>query len=458
MTQLNALNLNEVLTKSCEKFGVPGAQLALWHKGEVQSTVYGVLDNELNTPVVERSMFQIGSITKVFTATLVMQLVEQGKVELDKPIKHYLPEFSVLDVAHTNEVTVKMLLNHTNGLAGDANPEVKVGEDALRQFVERCAMLPNSHEVGKGFSYSNAAYNIAGRLVEVITGLRYEKALEQYVFAPLGLKDACCDVTRMVSKSVSAGHWPDAENDGKLKVLDTIFTLGAAKSPSGTTAVMSALELIKFGVAHLTGETSTNEPLLSEESRKQMITPTVDICVPPRDIAKWGIGWAIMEHQNGTTFGHDGMTIGQCAFMRIDPVSESMVVLLLNGGAANDCMMSVFEQTFDKITGYKANPAPTIAETCPYDLENFVGMYKSVTGDYEVILDDGVLKISTTFRVGDQLINFGKAVPIYYSGNGNFITQPENGGFPANYTFLDFMENGQPRTLFSGLRMIKRQF
>jgi len=458
MSNINKKLLDEVLASQAKAFGVPGASMAIWHKDETITSTYGVLNKDLQTPVIEQSMFQIGSISKVFTATLVMQLVEQGKVELDKPLKHYMPEFSVLDISHTNEVTVRMLLNHTNGLAGDANLEVSVREDALKLFVERCAMLPNSHEVGKSFSYSNAAFNIAGRLVEVITGLRFENALEELIFKPLGLKDACCDITKMVGKSVSAGHWPDAGQDGDLKVLDTIFTLDPGTTPAGSTIVMSPTELIKFGVAHLKGESSSGEPLLGKEFRELMTKPTVDICVPPRDIAKWGLGWAIMEHLNGRTYGHDGMTIGQCAYMRIDPVSESIAVLFLNGGSANDCMSSVFQKTFDQITGYMPNPAPTIAKECPYKLESIVGMYKTVTGDYEVTLIDGVLHVSTTFRVGDELIDFGKNTPIYYAGNDTFITEAKNGSFPANYTFLDFMDDGVPRAMFSGLRVIKRQF
>ena len=154
-----------------EHYAIPALSLAIWHNKTLHRAAAGVLNSETGVEATTDSVFQSGSVTKVFTATLILQLVDAGRVALDKPVKHYLRDFQVADPQVTETVTVRQLLNHTNGLAGDFIVDDPVtGGNPIARYVDRCCLLPQVHPLGKYHSYSNAAYSIAGRLIEVVMG------------------------------------------------------------------------------------------------------------------------------------------------------------------------------------------------------------------------------------------------------------------------------------------------
>src|SRR3954471_21905514 len=156
------------LTALADKHGVVGASLAIAYGDDEVVGATGVLSRRTHQPATPDSVFQIGSITKVWTATLVMQLVDEGLIDLDKPVVTYLPEFTVADAALTEGVTTRHLLTHTSGIAGDFFPETGRGDDCLEKFVALMADLPGSHPLGATMSYCNAGFVLLGRLVEVL--------------------------------------------------------------------------------------------------------------------------------------------------------------------------------------------------------------------------------------------------------------------------------------------------
>ncbi len=132
-------------------------------------------------------MFQIGSTAKTFTATAVMVLVEQGRIELDRPVRRYLPGLRLRDEHAAETLTVGQLLNHTAGWdGGDSWTDTGEGDDALERSVALLADLPQQFAPGTGASYNNAAFVLAGRVVEKVTGETFERALARLVLDPLG--------------------------------------------------------------------------------------------------------------------------------------------------------------------------------------------------------------------------------------------------------------------------------
>src|SRR3954464_6807671 len=114
---------------------VPGLALGILHEGQVETHGYGVASLETGQQVRPDTLFQVGSISKVFCATLVMTLVDEGKLDLDTPIVHYLPDFKLADTAAQQAITLRQLLSHTSGIFGDDFEDFGMGDDALARAV-----------------------------------------------------------------------------------------------------------------------------------------------------------------------------------------------------------------------------------------------------------------------------------------------------------------------------------
>lgn len=127
------------LVSLAEDRGIPGAVLAVLHDDEIHEWSTGVTSLSTGVEVTPEAIFQIGSITKVWTATLVMQLVDEGGVELDAPVRTYLPELRFADPVATERTTLRHLLTHTSGVDGDVFEDFGRGDDAVARYVEACA-------------------------------------------------------------------------------------------------------------------------------------------------------------------------------------------------------------------------------------------------------------------------------------------------------------------------------
>ena len=145
---------------------MPGAVVGVWHDGEIELAATGVCSTATGIDVTTDTLFQIGSITKVWTATLVMQLVDEGLVDLDAPVRTYLPDLSLADEATTAAVTVRQLLTHTSGIGDLDFGLFGRGDDCVRRFVAGLAGRPMLHEPGRFMSYCNSGFPVLGSLIE----------------------------------------------------------------------------------------------------------------------------------------------------------------------------------------------------------------------------------------------------------------------------------------------------
>src|SRR6185437_1358951 len=168
---------------------VQGAALALWADGQQHLAATGVLSTATGVPVTPDSLFQIGSITKTWTATMIMQLIDEGKLSLDTTVAQVLPGLLRLGVADiAAQVTVRHLLTHTSGLDGDIFTDTGRGEDCVQRYVED--LLPDAVQVfpvGAAYSYCNSGYVLLGRIIEVLDDREWDASLRQRLIEPLGL-------------------------------------------------------------------------------------------------------------------------------------------------------------------------------------------------------------------------------------------------------------------------------
>ena len=164
MTDLARALTNQVADLA-ERLRVPGVAVGVVHRGRELRACHGVTSFEHALPVDSQTLFQIASNSKPFTATLVMALVEEGRVELEAPVTRYLPQFRLPDAALSGRVTVRHLLTHLVGWDGDALFVRRPSEAALASIFEPMAKARQLVPPGTDWTYSNAAFIVAGRLV-----------------------------------------------------------------------------------------------------------------------------------------------------------------------------------------------------------------------------------------------------------------------------------------------------
>ncbi|HXW84578.1 MAG TPA: serine hydrolase domain-containing protein, partial [Candidatus Binataceae bacterium] len=206
-TQQKFAQLREFAAETLARYRVPGAALGIFADGEQFAAGFGITNVRHPLEVDEHTLFQIGSNTKTFTATLAMRLVEQGKLDFDSPIRRYLPGFRMKDSGIAERVTMRHLLTHRGGWEGDFFEDTGNGDDALRIYVERMSDLAQLTPLDAVWSYNNAAFSLAGRVIEVLNSTTYEAALTDQILKPLGLKRSFIFPTDVMTHRFAVGHF-----------------------------------------------------------------------------------------------------------------------------------------------------------------------------------------------------------------------------------------------------------
>jgi CubicO group peptidase (beta-lactamase class C family) len=201
--------LPERLAEGLRAHHVPGASLAVLAGEQVFATAAGVLNARTGVEATPDSIFQMGSITKPWTATLVMQLVEEGRLRLADRVADVLPGFTLRDAAAARRITVEQLLTHTSGIDGDQFLELGRGSEAVARFVEAARDFALVHPPGAGWSYCNAGFVLAGRIVEVLRGAPYDTVLRERLIRPLGLAATGTLAEEAILHRAAAGHFVD---------------------------------------------------------------------------------------------------------------------------------------------------------------------------------------------------------------------------------------------------------
>ena len=356
-----------------DKHGVPGATLAILKDGEVADTAYGVLNLRTGVSTTTDSLFQIGSITKVWTATLVMQLVDDGLLDLDAPLTTYLPSFRVADPDVTQHVTTRHLLAHTSGIDGDLFLDTGRGDDCIERYVDACATLGQNHPLGATMSYCNSGYTILGRLIEVLRGATWDDVLRERLLAPLGATTAGTLPEEALLHSAAVGHITPPGKDITVAPRWGIFR---SAGPAGLIHA-TARDVLAFARLHLNdGTTPDGAHVLSPQSAQGMREPQVAVPDTYTLGSHWGLGWILMNWSGHDIYGHDGNTIGQSAYLRIIPDKGVAVCLLTNGGHAHDLFVDLFNEVLGDLADVQMPQRLEPPTDKPHvDLDAYVGRY-----------------------------------------------------------------------------------
>ena len=378
--------LEQKLTELIDRHGVPGAQLAVLDGDTVTEVSAGVLSLRTGARTTSDALFLPGSIGKLYTATLVLMLVDEGRVELDAPIRRYLTDFQVADEHARDTVTVRNLLCHTSGFDGDVFLDTGRGDDALRRYVEQIADLPQICPPGTIWSYSNSGYAILGRLIETITGLSYEEALRTRLFEPLALRHTVSFPEDALLHPVSVGHVPDPADPTSLTVSPT-WGLFRACGPMGASIVASAGDVLKFVSLHLQGGLAADGTrLLSAEAVAAMQSRQIDLVDDSVLGDGWGLGWILDRWGGLSVIGHDGNSIGQNAFMRLAPDQRFGFCLQTNVESALGLYRELAAWLFGERLGVGPRPDPAqLASAVVADPSRYAGVYERAGVRLEVV-------------------------------------------------------------------------
>ena len=372
------------LAELAEKHKVPGASLGILRLGaggqpdEVIEAAYGYANWPAKVEATTDTLFQIGSMSKVWTATLAMQLVDEGKLDLDAPVIEVLPELRLADPEVAKAVSMRHLLNHTSGIDGDVFTDTGRGDDCVEKYVALLAEQQQNHPLGATWSYCNAGFVLAGRVIEKLTGLTWDEALKQRIYAPLGLKHTATLAEEVLLHRAAAGH-VDVTSD---PVLAPVWQLPRSLGPAGLICSTPA-DVLAFARMHLTGGLAADGTrVLSEQSARAMTELEADL--PDKDSLgdSWGIGWIRFGWGGHRLVGHDGNTIGQAAFLRVLPDPDNTgagiaVTLLTNGGHARDMYYELYTEVFAELAGVAVPPAiQPPAEPVDADITPHLGRYE----------------------------------------------------------------------------------
>jgi len=378
----------ERLPALLEKYDVPAAAWAVLADGEVVDGAAGILNKATGVEATPDSVFQIGSITKLWTSTLVMQLVDEGKLDLDVPVRTYLPEFTIGDEAAAAVITARQLLNHTAGFEGDIFTDTGVGDDCVEKYLGVLHEVPQLFPVGERFSYNNAGFCVLGRLVEVLREKTYDACLREHLFAPLGLTHAATNPYEAIMFRAALGHIELEPGAGYQPA--PYWTFARSNAPAGSMLSMRPRDLLKFAAMHMhDGKAEDGTQVLAPGTAARMHAKEVELPDLGLMGTSWGLGFERFDTPDGAIIGHDGSTIGQNAFLRIVPEAGVAVALLTNGGDIISLYQEVYGHVFDALTDthLPALPVPP-ADPPAVDAGRYAGTYSTEVGDMIVSQDE----------------------------------------------------------------------
>lgn len=367
------------------RYRVPGIALGIVAGDDEHMATFGVTSAENPLPVDADTLFQIGSTTKTITGTVVMRLVEAGKLDLDTPLRAYLPDLRLADEGVAQAVTPRHLLTHTGSWVGDTFDDTGWGDDALSQMVGRMDRIPQVMPLGDRFSYNNAGFYLAGRLIEVATGESYEKATHRLLLDPLGMTRSFFFPSQAMSYRFAVGH---IAADGPPKVARP-WELARNANPVGGLA-SSVTDQLRYARFHLgDGAALDGARLLSAATMQAMQTPLL----PMDSFGGWrGITWAIRAMGGVTTVAHGGATNGQMSAFLLAPSHGFAVTVLTNADTGGQLQLEVVKEALRLFLGID-EPPPAHQTLSEAQLAEYAGRYAGALANVEVSVQDGQLML-----------------------------------------------------------------
>jgi CubicO group peptidase (beta-lactamase class C family) len=406
---------------------IPGIAIGIVYDQElVWSKGYGFSDLETRTPMTPGTRLRIGSVTKVFTATAVMQLRDRGKLALEDPVTRFLPELRFdSPFADAPEITIWHLLTHTAGLPREAAfPYWTDHEFPTRdQIVAAAASQTLIYSPGTQYKYSNLGISLLGAIIEEASGLTYREFIETSLFEPLGM--ASSEVDPPVAEAAElATAYMRRQPDGSRQTMDYYETRGMAAMGS---IVSSVDDLARFASLHLReGNSTADDAILSTSTMRAMHRPH---WVYPSWSGAMGLGFRIALREGKNTVSHGGWIGDHRSHLLLVPETRVGVIAMVNAGDVSPYVFSY--EALDLVGGAIADSTAEPAAEARFDASwaKYSGLYSDPWGwEYQVLLlTDRLIMYSHDYPPGESATEGVTrldhvAGDTFRMGDGEFVT------------------------------------
>src|SRR5215217_5519630 len=397
LAQDHAAKIQEVLALAHKYRQFNGSALVAENGKVVYKGAFGAANMEWNIPNTPDTKFRLGSITKQFTATIVMQLVEQGKIKLDAKLSDYLPEYR----KDTGEkVTIHHLLTHTSGIPSYTSQpgffeNVSRNPYKVDEFVKKYASGDLEFEPGSKFTYNNSGYFLLGAIIERVTGKPYEQVLQQNIFDPLGMKNTGYDHHDTLIPKRASGYSKTPDGYTNAAYLDMSIPYAAG-------SLYSTVEDL-----YLWDQALYTDKVLSAQSKALMYKPFLE---------NYAYGWAVtnasfkQNDQPVQMISHDGGINGFSTTIMRFPKEKNLIVLLDNTGSeyVNRLGESIgrilYNQPYETP---KMSIIPVLDKTiAEKGIEAGIAQYRDLKAKQTATYDFAEPELN---RLGYQLLRTGKA-------------------------------------------------
>ena len=382
------------------RYRIPGVAIGVLYQGQEYVRGYGVTNVDEPAPVHGDTLFRIASTTKTFTGTTVMRLVELGQLDLNAPVRGYLPDFRVADEAVSSQVTLRQCLNHSAGWVGDDEEDFGRGDDALTLYVDGMRRLPQLTPPGAQFAYNNTAIDVAGRIIEVVTGQTYEGAVRELLLDPLGLSRTRFFTDQVAGYPIAGSHTVAGD---RAVFSPDLWYLPRNGHPDGglISSVRDQLQYARFHMGD--GRTFDGTPLLTPASLQAMRADPGPGGTLVAELDGFGVTFGLRRTAEGVRVAmHGGSWAGQYSGFFFVPERNFAMTMLSNSDGGMKLRLELFydDWALQRFAGLH-NPPAEPRRLPATRLAEYEGTYRNLgidrAGNWEETLltvqaNDGALR------------------------------------------------------------------
>lgn len=392
---LNQGELQTEIERLAARHGMPGVVVAAWQDGTLATAAAGVANLNTGAPMTVDTGFLTGSITKVWTATLVMTFVDEGLLDLDVPIVEYAPDVQFgADLAIAKSLTTRHLLNHTSGVDSGSYfpPQPRSYPDSVEDYLPLLSKVGKLTEPGRISSYNNAGWIVVEAILRRLTGGRtFHQLLRERVIEPLGLRRTVLSTREAILHNTAVGSFPTG--DGGAHQATPEFMFPDAFAAAGATLITTVDDTIRLLRLHLDGGTTADgRQLLRPKSVAAMQTPTSQ--EPTGPASGFGLGWMYVERDGRRILHHGGGSHGGVAWAVISPADDVAAIAFANSSASMPLHNDLLELLLPPGASPVAMPAPTVRDDV--ELRPFAGSYRCKGLRADIVPDAGELLVRLT--------------------------------------------------------------
>ncbi|HEY6923616.1 MAG TPA: amino acid adenylation domain-containing protein [Steroidobacteraceae bacterium] len=434
-------DLRSHLQEYVTKYNTPGVAVAVHRAGTDYVACAGVESLDSGRDVTPDSQFSPGCVAKLYTATVLMQLVQEGKLALDDPVRAHIPGFHVRDPVASEQVTVRHLLNHTSGIDQSGLDGVHFGGlTGIEQYVAALQGSSVHFTPGTGAYYSDADYIVAARVAELVTGKHWDALMREYVLDPIRAELGHCVGEESCARYISSPQSPGQLVPARHLPVDPLNALNPA---DGSNVLLDIRALLAFAKLHF--------PWAGQEANSRRVRPfDRDVMRESRvsydfhpDFNALGLSWLFYRD---SSFGHAGNGVGHQCALRMFPAQETAVVLFANRFPATAVLNEILAHVSEEFA-----TAPAVNDDLLEEMGNFVGTFRCDGGTVRISAAGPRLLMALSDKNGERQALLHRIPRTRY-----FAVLSDAVGLWGQVTFIGADPSGKYQYLAHKLRWFKR--